>query len=93
MNSKPIIRIEYCAKCRWMIRAAWVAQELLSTFENELGGVTLAPSEKVGVFNIAIGDQLLWSREAEGGFAQPKEIKRLVRDQVAPGKDLGHIDA
>ncbi len=65
MNSKPIIRIEYCAKCRWMIRAAWVAQELLSTFENELGGVTLAPSEKVGVFNIAIGDQLLWSREAE----------------------------
>ncbi len=92
MNNKPIIRIEYCVKCRWLIRAAWLAQEFLSTFENELGGVTIAPGDKAAVFNITIGDHLLWSREVKGRFPQVKEIKQLIRDQVAPGRDLGHID-
>ncbi|MCZ6653778.1 MAG: Rdx family protein, partial [Planctomycetota bacterium] len=43
VDDRPVIRIEYCTKCRWMIRASWLAQEFLSTFENELGGVTIAP--------------------------------------------------
>ncbi|MGL5495811.1 MAG: Rdx family protein, partial [Aeromonas sobria] len=30
--SKPRIEIRYCTLCRWMLRAAWLAQELLSTF-------------------------------------------------------------
>ena len=32
----PRVVIEYCPKCRWLLRAAWIAQELLTTFENEL---------------------------------------------------------
>ncbi|MES3037647.1 MAG: Rdx family protein, partial [Bdellovibrionota bacterium] len=36
---KPSIRITYCTQCSWMLRAAWMAQELLSTFGNGLGAV------------------------------------------------------
>ncbi len=92
VDDRPVIRIEYCSKCRWMIRASWLAQEFLSTFENELGGVTIAPAREDAVFDISIGDELLWSRKAEGRFPQIKEIKKRIRDRVAPGRDLGHID-
>ena len=34
MTDKSRIEIEYCTQCRWMLRAAWVAQELLTTFED-----------------------------------------------------------
>ena len=27
----PSVEIEYCTGCRWMLRAAWLAQELLTT--------------------------------------------------------------
>ena len=26
---KPRVEIEYCTQCRWLLRAAWMAQELL----------------------------------------------------------------
>ena len=38
------IEIEYCTKCKWLLRASWISQELLSTFVNEIGGITLIPS-------------------------------------------------
>ena len=38
-----MIEIEYCTKCRWLLRASWIAQELLSTFSVEIRGVTLIP--------------------------------------------------
>ena len=31
------LEIHYCTQCRWLMRAAWMAQELLVTFETELG--------------------------------------------------------
>jgi selenoprotein W-related protein len=88
---KPVVEIEYCTQCRWMLRAAWIAQELLSTFEAELAGVTLRPSTG-GVFEIRCSGQSVWSREAEGGFPDIKELKRRVRDLVAPDRNLGHTD-
>ncbi|MGH9801124.1 MAG: Rdx family protein, partial [Blastocatellia bacterium] len=30
------VEIIYCSQCRWLLRAAWMAQELLSTFEQEI---------------------------------------------------------
>ncbi len=68
-----------------------MAQELLLTFEQELGGVTLIPGTG-GIFEIRVGDALLWSRKDQGGFPEVKELKRRVRDHIAPRKDLGHID-
>jgi selenoprotein W-related protein len=90
-SDRPRIEIEYCTQCRWLLRAAWMAQELLLTFEQEVGGVTLIPGAG-GIFEIRVGDTLLWSRKDQGGFPEIKELKRLVRDRIAPGKDLGHID-
>jgi selenoprotein W-related protein len=42
----PRLEIEYCRQCRWLLRAAWLAQELVSTFDKELGEVALVPGTK-----------------------------------------------
>ncbi|TNE48658.1 MAG: SelT/SelW/SelH family protein [Deltaproteobacteria bacterium] len=88
---RPRITVEYCTGCRWMLRAAWVAQELLSTFGEQLGEVALVPGQG-GVFDIRLNGELLWSRQEEGRFPEAKEIKRRVRDMIDPSRDLGHID-
>jgi len=41
MSDKPHLRITYCTQCNWLLRAAWMAQEVLSTFSLEMGEVTL----------------------------------------------------
>jgi selenoprotein W-related protein len=87
----PIVEIEYCRQCRWMMRAAWTAQELLTTFEEEIGGVTLRPGTG-GVFTVSVDGDLVWSRKEAGRHAEITEIKQLVRDRIAPGKSLGHSD-
>lgn len=89
---KPTITIEYCPKCRWLLRAAYMAQEILTTFEDEIGGVTLKPSDVAGRYQISVGNEILFDRKRQGGFADIKEIKQLVRDVVAPEKSLGHSD-
>jgi selenoprotein W-related protein len=85
------VEIEYCTQCRWMLRAAWLAQELLTTFEDDLAEVALVPG-RGGVFEVKVDDTTVWSRSADGGFPQPKELKQRVRDIVAPGRSLGHSD-
>ena len=91
MKNKPVLKIEYCTQCHWLLRAAYFAQELLTTFEAELGGVTLVPG-KGGIFEVRIGDEILWSREQEKRFPETKELKQKIRDRIAPAKDLGHSD-
>lgn len=86
------VSIRYCTGCRWLLRAGWLAQELLSTFEEELAEVTLIPDSTGGVFDVAIDGKLVWCRKERERFPEPKEIKQLVRDIVAPQRDLGHID-
>jgi selenoprotein W-related protein len=89
---KPIITIEYCPKCHWLLRAAYMAQELLTTFEDDLHGITLVPSEISGRFTISIDNTALFDRKREGRFPEIKELKQMVRDIVHPGKNLGHSD-
>jgi len=91
MSPKPVVEIRYCTQCRWLLRAAWMAQELLTTFEAELGGVTLVPGTG-GVFEVRAQGQLIWSRKDQERFPDIVELKRLVRDRVAPDKELGHAD-
>jgi selenoprotein W-related protein len=90
---KPTITIEYCPKCGWLLRAAYMAQELLTTFAEELKGITLQPSEQSGDFHISIDDKKIFDRRDFGGFPEIKELKQLVRDTVCPGKSLGHADS
>ncbi|HSS64115.1 MAG TPA: SelT/SelW/SelH family protein [Gammaproteobacteria bacterium] len=91
MDTKPDVEIEYCTGCRWMLRAAWFAQELLSTFESELGSVSLKPGSDA-IFEIRVDGKRVWSRKADGGFPDIKLLKQRVRDCVAPGRDLGHLE-
>lgn len=87
----PRVEIEYCTQCRWLLRAAWMAQELLTTFQNDLGEVALVPGAG-GVFAVRVNGVSLWSREKEGRFPESKELKQLLRDHIAPGRDLGHSE-
>lgn len=89
---KPNVTIEYCPKCNWLLRAAYMAQELLTSFSEELGGVTLKPSEVGGRYTITVDGRLLFDRKQHGGFVEIKEIKQRLRDVVAPNKTLGHSD-
>jgi len=75
-----------------LLRAAYMAQEFLATFENDLQSVALKPSEINGRFSITIDDKKIFDRKEYGGFPEIKELKQLVRDIVAPGKSLGHAD-
>jgi selenoprotein W-related protein len=89
---KPSITIEYCPKCGWMLRAAYMAQELLTTFTDELHAVSLQPSERSGSYIISVDEVVLFDRKVEGRFPEIKELKQLVRDKVCPEKNLGHSD-
>lgn len=89
--SRPRIEIEYCTGCRWMLRAAWTAQELLTTFEAEAGAVALVPGSG-GVFEVRVEGETVWSRNERGRFPEMKELKQLIRDRIAPRKNLGHSD-
>ncbi len=89
---KPTITIEYCPKCHWLLRAAYMAQELLTTFEDDLYGITLQPSEIAGRYSIRVNDVVLFDRKQQGRFPEIKELKQLVRDTVNPDKNLGHSD-
>jgi len=89
---KPVITITYCPKCGWLMRAAWLAQELLTTFGEDLYGVTLHPSETSGHFSVSTEKDVIWDRRTEGRFPEAKELKQRVRDIVAPDKSLGHSD-
>lgn len=85
------IEIKYCSKCRWLLRASWMAQEVLSTFEEEVDELSLLPGTG-GIFEITVNDQLIWSRKEMGEFPEIAELKKLVRDIVAPDRNLGCID-
>ena len=89
---KPTITIEYCPKCNWLLRSAYMAQELLTTFSEDLKAVALQPSEISGVFKITVNDKQVFDRKEYGGFPEIKELKQLIRNEVNPGKDLGHAD-
>ena len=69
-----------------------MAQELLTTFAEELGSVTLTPDVTGGVFEVRVNNDLIWSRKEMGRLPDIKELKRLVRDHVAPDRTLGHTD-
>lgn len=85
------VEIEYCTQCKWLLRAAWMAQELLSTFSEELDELMLRPG-KGGVFKVLINGECIVDRARDGGFPDIARLKQLVRDKASPERDLGHVD-
>lgn len=91
MTTKPRVEILYCSQCRFILRASWMAQELLMTFGEDLGEVALIPGTG-GIFEISLDGERLWNKKEAGRYPEPKEIKQLIRDRIAPDMDLGHSD-
>jgi len=85
------IEIHYCTQCRWLLRSAWMAQELLTSFEGDITELVLKPGTG-GVFEIRVDGEMLWSRKEQGRFPEITELKRALRDRIAPDRPLGHID-
>lgn len=90
-SSKSAILITYCTQCNWLLRAGWMAQELLSSFAADVEQVALAPATG-GVFRIEVDGELIWERKRDGGFPDVKTLKQRVRDRIDPHRDLGHTD-
>ena len=92
MNNKHTITIHYCTQCNWMLRATWMAQELLHSFSEDIAAVTLVPGSG-GIFRIEADEEIVWERKRDGGFPDAAELKRRVRDICFPEKALGHLEA
>ncbi|KAI9490905.1 Rdx family-domain-containing protein, partial [Zychaea mexicana] len=88
---RPRVSIEYCTKCRWMLRAAWMGQELLTTFDTLIGELAIIPGA-AAVFQVKVNDVIIWDRKEKGRFPEVKELKQLIRDIIAPDMSLGHSD-
>ena len=82
----PRIAITYCSMCNWLLRSAWMAQELLQTFGQDLGEVVLIPRTG-GIFQIHYDGELIWDRTVDGGFPDVKQLKQRVRDRLDPARD------
>lgn len=73
------------------MRSSWMAQELLTTFEQEIDELALRPGTG-GVFEVYANETLVWSRKEKARFPEITELKQVVRDVIAPDKSLGHSD-
>lgn len=85
------LEIEYCTQCRWLLRAAWLAQELLTTFDSDITSLSLVPGTG-GIFEVRLNGEVIFSRKEQSRFPESKELKQLVRDLIDPDRDLGHSD-
>ncbi|KAK4634563.1 hypothetical protein CLAFUW4_00941 [Fulvia fulva] len=103
----PRVAITYCTQCKWLLRAAYFAQELLSTFGTSIGEIALIPATG-GIFTVYVthvrtgsdgsnansdaAEVMIWDRKAEGGFPETKILKQKLRNLIEPEKNLGHSD-
>ena len=92
MESKTVkVEIEYCTQCNWLLRAAWMAQELLTTFASDITSLAPVPGTG-GIFEVRLNGTLIFSRKEAGRFPESKELKQLIRDVIDPERSLGHSD-
>jgi selenoprotein W-related protein len=83
------VEITYCTRCKFLLRASWLAQELLTTFESELDEVALRPSSG-GIFEVRLNGEVIASNADGGAMPDPAQVKRLLRDRIAPDRQIGH---
>jgi selenoprotein W-related protein len=83
------VEITYCTRCKFLLRAAWLAQELLTTFESELDEVALRPGSG-GIFEVRLNGEVIASNADGAPMPDPAQVKRLLRDRIAPGRQIGH---
>ena len=85
----PRVEITYCTKCRFLLRAAWMAEELLTTFGAELGEVALRPGSG-GIFEVALDGTVVATNRDHAPTPDPADVKRAIRDRISPSRKIGH---
>ncbi len=85
----PRIEITYCTKCRFLLRAAWMAQELLTTFGDALGEVAIVPGGG-GIFEVTLSGEVIATNRETKQIPDPADVKRAVRDHIDPDLKIGH---
>ncbi|HEY8767243.1 MAG TPA: SelT/SelW/SelH family protein [Dehalococcoidia bacterium] len=85
----PRVEITYCTKCRFLLRAAWMAEELLTTFGAELAEVALRPGSG-GIFEVALDGTVVATNRDHAPMPEPADVKRAIRDRISPARKIGH---
>ena len=85
----PRVKITYCTKCKFLLRAAWMAEELLTTFGAELGEVALRPGAG-GIFEVALDGAVIATNRDHAPMPDPADVKRAIRDRISPSRKIGH---
>jgi selenoprotein W-related protein len=83
------VEITYCTKCRFLLRASWMAQEILATLGDELGEVALIPGGG-GIFEVTLNGEVVGTNRDGAPMPDPATVKRAIRDQAAPDRKIGH---
>ncbi|HEX5938747.1 MAG TPA: Rdx family protein [Dehalococcoidia bacterium] len=83
MDERPTITITYCTACNFTARAAWLAQELLHTFHEQISGVLIVPGTG-GVLDVALGERIVYSKADVGRDPSIKELRDALYEML-PG--------
>ena len=73
------VRITYCAECGYEPQTLELAGALMSEFGQRISAIELIPWES-GTFDVRVGERLVHSMERDGGFPEPADVARAVRD-------------
>jgi len=76
-GTRLTIEIAYCARCNFLPRATWVAQELLHTYGDFVSGLTLVPDHG-GIFTVAVNGGVVFSNKDAGRFPEPRELREAI---------------
>lgn len=85
--SSPNVSISYCTSCRWLLRAAWLAQELVSAAAEDIASITLIPirpPSNDGVFVLSLDGQDVWDRAKQGGFPEVTDLIQALKSRTPP---------
>lgn len=83
------VETTYCTRCKFLLRAAWLAQVILTTFRSEISEVALRPGSG-GIFEVRLDGETIASNRDGGPMPDVGDVKRLLRDRIAPDRKIGH---
>jgi len=71
----PAVRIDFCFECGYTRRANKLAGDVMEEFGDFLpGGVAIVPGDRE-IFDVWLGERLLFSRKQVGRFPNDREIE------------------
>ena len=75
------VAIEYCAPCEYLPQAVELGHHLLFEFQGYIKTMSLVPASQ-GIFNVYIGDELVYSNENKETFPRLEEMKQAFRRRL-----------